>query len=192
MINRPALHLSLAGCLIFGAITFVELAPDGSADTVLPAAAPRANLAPVAQPKQNARVDELLEAVLARPLFSSTRRPPQSATDDGAEDTDLTDKRLTGIVTVPGRHIAIFAVKDAKPLILAEGETVSGWRIETIGPIEVSLSGPGGNKTLRPLPDPTLAQPPGIAPATAGAQPAMSPNIPVSPLPRRQRVGPRR
>ena len=191
MTDRYALYPLLAGCLIFGAITFVELVPDGSADAVLPGAAPRANLAPAAHPKQSARVDELLETALARPLFSSTRRPPQSTTDDGAEDTDLSDKRLTGIVTAAGRHIAIFAVKDAKALIVAEGESVSGWRIDTIGPIEVALSGPGGNKTLRPKPDPSLAQPPGPVPAAAGAQPpTLRPNIPGA-APRPPRVGPR-
>ena len=193
MTNRRTLYPLLAGCLIFGAISFVELAPDGSADTVLPAAAPRANFAPAAHPKQNARVEELLETALARPLFSSTRRPAQSATDDGAGDTDLSDKRLTGIVTAPGRHIAIFAVNDAKPLILAEGETVSGWRIETIGPIEVSLSGPGGSKTLRPKPDPSLAPPPGAASAAAGAQPPTAPaNVPDPRLPRALQFGARR
>jgi hypothetical protein len=150
MTNRRTLYPLLAGCLIFGAITFVELAPDGSADTVLPAAAPRANAAPAAHPKQNARVEELLETALARPLFSSTRRPSQSATDDGAGDTDLSDKRLTGIVTAPGRHLAIFAVSDAKPLILSEGEAVSGWQIEAIGPIEVALSGPAAARPCGP------------------------------------------
>jgi hypothetical protein len=187
MINRPALYPLLAGCLIFGAITFVELAPNGSADTVLPAAAPRANVAPAARSKQNARVDELLETALARPLFSSTRRPPQSATNNGADDTDLSDKRLTGIVTAPGHHLAIFAVNDAKPLILSEGEAVSGWRINSIAPLEVSLSGPGGSKTLRPKPDPTLAQPPGALTAVAGAQPPAAPPLPPRPL----RLGPR-
>jgi hypothetical protein len=189
MTNRRTLYLLLAGCLIFGAITFVELAPDGSADMVLPAAAPRANAAPAAHPKQSSRVDELLETALARPLFSSTRRPAQSATDDGAGDTDLSDKRLTGIVTVPGRHFAIFAVSDARPLILSEGEAVSGWRIETIGPIEVSLSGPGGTKTLSPKPDPTLAQAPGAMPAVTGAQPPAAPPGPLPPRP--SRLGPR-
>jgi hypothetical protein len=189
MINRRALYPLLAGCLIFGAVVSVELAPDGSEDAVLPEAAPRANVASTTDRKPNLRVNELLDTALARPLFSSTRRPSQSATDDGAGDTDLSDKRLTGIVTVPGRHIAIFAVKDAKPLILAEGESVSGWRIETIGPIEVALSGPDGSKTLRPRPDPNLAQPP----AAAGAQsPATPPNIPGALLPRSPRVGPRR
>jgi hypothetical protein len=191
MTHRPALCLLLAGCLAFGAMVFVELAPGGE-ESALPEAAPRANVAATTDRKPNPRVSELLESALARPLFSSTRRPPQSSSDGEAADTDLSDKRLTGIVTSPGHHIAIFAVKDAKPLILAEGETVSGWRIETIGPIEVSLSGPDGNKTLRPKPDPNLTQPPGTAPATAGAQPqARPPSVLGPPLPRPPRVGPR-
>jgi hypothetical protein len=188
MTNRPALYPLLAGCLIFGAITFAELTPDG-ADAVLPTPASPANVLPAAHRKHNPKLDGLLETTLARPLFSSTRRPQQSAADDGTGDTDLSDKRLTGIVTAPDHHLAIFAVTDGRPLTLSEGETISGWQIETIGPIEVSLSGPGGNKTLRPKPDPTLAQPS----ASAGVRPpAGAPNIPVSPLPRPPRVGPRR
>jgi hypothetical protein len=170
---------------VFGAMIFAELAPGSGEDQALPEAAARANVAPVAHRQPNPRVDELLETALARPLFSSTRLPPQSATDDGAADTDLSDKRLTGIVTAPGHHIAIFAVTDAKPLTLSEGESVNGWRIETIGPIEVSLSGPGGNKTLRPKPDPNLAQSPGTVTAVADAKPL------VMPSPRPPRVGPR-
>jgi hypothetical protein len=193
MINRPALSLLLAGCLAFGAVVFVELDPGGGEDAGLPEAAPRANVASTTDRKPNPRLDGLLETALARPLFSSTRRPPQSATDDGAADTDLSNKRLTGIVTAPGHHIAIFAVTDAKPLTLSEGESVSGWRIESIGPIEVSLSGPAGSKTLQPKPDPNLAQPARAGLAVAGAQaPAAPPNIPGPQLPRPPRVGPRR
>jgi hypothetical protein len=188
MTNRLALYLLFAGCLTFGAMIFVELAPGGE-DGALPEAAPRANVAPAARQPPNPRVGELLETTLARPLFSSTRRPAQNASDHGTADTDLSDKRLAGIVTAPGHHIAIFAVKDAKPVILNEGENVSGWRIETIGPIEISLSGPGGNKTLRPEPDPTLAPPPGAVPPEVGAQPpAAPPAIPGLRLPRSPQV----
>jgi hypothetical protein len=203
MINLTAPSLLLAGCVVFGTTIFLELAPGGGQDQTLPEAALRANVAPAVHRQQTSRVDGLLETALARPLFSSTRRPPQSATDGDAADTDLSDKRLTGIVTAPGHHLAIFAVTDAKPLTLTEGETVSGWRIETIGPIEVSLSGPGGNKTLRPKPDPTLAQPPETMPLVRGGaqppsrrsaamlpKPAAPPNVP-GPPPRPPRVGPR-
>jgi hypothetical protein len=189
MTNRHALYLLFAGCLAFGAVVFVELAAGGGEDAVLPEA-PRANVASTTDRKPNPRVNELLDTALARPLFSSARRPPQSAPDDGAPDTDLSDKRLAGIVTEPGHHIAIFAVTDGRPLTLSEGESVSGWRIETIGPIEVSLSGPAGNRTLRPTPDPNLAQPPGTPPAVAGAHPPAAPPGPL--LPRPPRVGPRR
>jgi hypothetical protein len=86
-----------------------------------------------------------------------------------------------GIVTVLGRHLTIFAVSDAKPLILSEGEAVSGWRINSIAPLEVSLSGPTGNKTLRPQPDPKLAQSPGTVAAAAGVQPPAAPPGPLPP-----------
>src|SRR5262249_42362857 len=117
-------------------------------------------------------LDDLLAEALSRPLFSSTRRPPQTAASDSVVNSDLADTRLTGIVTEPGHQVAIFAVNGAKPLRLTEGEAISGWRIESITPRDVSLSGPGGTKPLEPKLDPTLAQPPpGPTPApTAGAR----------------------
>ena len=94
--------------------------------------------------------------------------------------------RLTGIVTEPDHHVAIFAVNGAKPLRLSEGEAVSGWRIESITPHEVSLSGPGGTKTLEPKLYPNLIQPPGPTPppnpaARLPAQPAPVANVPPRP-----------
>jgi hypothetical protein len=183
MIERLAVYLLLAGCLALGAIIFAELQPAGPDEiaTIKAAAKPDAGRA-VRRP-QNLRPDELLAITLARPLFSSTRRPPQSAGNDAATDTDLADKRLTGIITEPGHRIAIFAVTGAKPLILTEGETVSGWQIESITPLEVSLSGPGGNMTLQPKLDPNLANAPKPPPAVAAGlvappgQPSMPPRL---------------
>ena len=60
------------------------------------------------------RTAELLDTILARPLFNSSRRPDAGAVA-AAGDTDLADKRLTGILIRPGRHVAIFAIKDARP-----------------------------------------------------------------------------
>jgi general secretion pathway protein N len=164
MIERLALLLLIGGCLMFGAIIIVELEPAGTEDAAVAKVAARPDTAPTMRLQQNPRIDELLAATLARPLFSSTRRPPQSASTDAATDSDLADTRLTGIVTEPGRRTAIFAVNGDKPLRVAEGEAVSGWRIESITPREVSLSGPGGTKTLQPKMDPNLAPPPGQPP----------------------------
>jgi general secretion pathway protein N len=168
MIERLALLLLLGGCLIFGAILLVELEPAGTEDAAGAKVAARPDTPPTIRRRQNPRIDELLAATLARPLFSSTRRPPQSASNEAATDSDLADTRLTGIVTEPGRRTAIFAVNGDKPLKVAEGEAVSGWRIESITPREVSLSGPSGTKTLQPKMDPNLAPPPG-QPATGSA-----------------------
>ena len=192
MNSRLVLLLLVAGCLVFGSIVVIELQSAGPRDEVLAEAASRTDIAPAARRQQNPRVEELLTAILARPLFSSTRRPPQTASGDAAKDSDLADTRLTGIVTDPRRRIAIFAITGDKPLRVGEGEAISGWRIESITPREVSLSGPTGTKTLQPKMDPNLTPPPGqpltasaggrpTAPSTAAAArppvPAVAPGV---------------
>jgi general secretion pathway protein N len=162
MIDRLVLLLLVGGCLLFGAILVMELAPAGAEDAVVAQAARSDAASPITRP-QNPRPEELVGTALTRPLFSSTRRPPQDAPSGAAAD-DLTDARLTGIVTAPGHRLAIFAVSGDKPLKVAEGDAVSGWRIESITPREVSLSGPSGTKSLQPKLDPSLAPPPGQPP----------------------------
>ena len=171
MIERMVFLLLLAGCAFFAAIVASEITATANPD-LLAAAAPAPSEAspPPGRPEVRGRYGELLAAILARPLFSSTRRPaPQG--DDTITDSGLSDTRLAGIVIAPGHRIAIFASNGAKPLTVSEGETVSGWRVEHITPREVSLSGPGGTKTLQPKFDPNLAPPPPAA------------SLPVNPLP---------
>ena len=179
MISRLAIYLLLTGCLVFGAIVFLELLPAATDEQGRSELPRRPDMPPAPRRQQSARLEELLATVLGRPLFSSSRRPPQTAADNSGGTSDLADTRLTGIVTEPGRSIAIFAVNGAKPLKLTEGEAVSGWRIESITPREVALSGPGGAKTLAPKIDPNLAATtPGPAPAAAAA---VRPPVPPSP-----------
>ena len=185
------IYLLLAGCLIFGTVVLLELKPSAT-DTAAPNEIPRRTETPSAVRRQpSTRLEELLAMALARPLFSSTRRPPQSAANDSDASSDLADIRLTGIVTEPYHRVAIFAVKGAKPLRLTEGEAVSGWQVESITPREVSLSGPGGTKTLEPKLDPNLVQPaaPTAVPNPAARLPAPLPTanpaarLPVQPAP---------
>ncbi|MGA7867160.1 MAG: hypothetical protein WCA23_24770, partial [Stellaceae bacterium] len=162
MIDRLVLLLLVGGCVLFGAILIMEFAPAGAEDPVVAKAAQSDAARPITR-MQNPRPEELVATILARPLFSSARRPPQDAPSGAAAD-DLTDARLTGIVTTPRHRLAIFAVSGDKPLKVAEGDAVSGWRIESITPREVSLSGPSGTKTLQPKLDPNLAPPAGLPP----------------------------
>jgi hypothetical protein len=191
MMDRLVICLLLAGCLIFGTVVLLELEPAAS-DTAAPNEVSRPTDTTSAVRRQpSTRLEELLATALARPLFSSTRLPPQSAANDSVANSDLADMRLTGIVTEPEHRVAIFAVNGAKPLRLGEGEAVSGWRIESITPREVSLSGPGGTKTLEPKLDPNLVQQPGPTPAVnpgarlptqpTAAQPGAGINLPPRP-----------
>jgi hypothetical protein len=134
-------------------------------------------------------IKQLTATILARPLFSATRRPPES--EQGAHpDTPLSDLRLTGILVTPDQQVAIFAKAGEKPLVRSEGEMISDWHIDNIAPQSVSLSGPTGTKTLEPQPDPNLARVqqsvakpamPQPAPAAVN-QPRMSvPNPPTRP-----------
>jgi hypothetical protein len=186
MTDRLVIYLLLAGCLIVGAVVLLELAP-AATDTAAPNEVSKpADTTSAVRRQPSTRLEELLALALARPLFSSTRRPPQSAATDSVTNSDLADMRLTGIVTEPDHHVAIFAVNGAKPLRVSEGEDVSGWRIDSITPHEVSLSGPGGTKTLEPKLDPNLVQPAAPTPppnpsARLPPQPAPVANVPPRP-----------
>jgi hypothetical protein len=107
----------------------------------------------------------LLSPAVIRP----SRRPPDRATGDRTTEPGLPNMRLTGIVIEPERHLAIFAVPGSKPLVRAEGETINELRVESIGPNQVSLSGPSGSTTLEPKSDPSLIRPKQRAQLTAAS-----------------------
>ena len=174
MIDRLVLVLLLAGCALAAAIITAEMARTPDRDDPVSIASPPPEPAPPStRPEPPGRYNELLATILARPLFSNTRRPPPRGGDNATADSGLADTRLTGIVVVPGHRIAIFAPLGAKALVVSEGETVSGWRVERINPREVSLSGPSGTKTLQPKFDPNLTPPP--SPTVGGGNPAPAP-----------------
>jgi hypothetical protein len=192
MTHRLVLLLLVAGCVLFGAIILLELQAAGAGDPVIADVAARPERAATVYRQQSPRLEELVATALARPLFSSTRRPPQAAVA-GTGDSDLADRRLTGIVTTPGRRLAIFAVSGDKPLKVAEGDEINGWRVESITPREVSLTGPSGSKTLQPKLDPSLTPPAGPIPINnvAGRPPNLPPaGAPRPPVPPAAAAGP--
>jgi hypothetical protein len=162
----------LVGSAVFGALLFDELSDAADPPAVLPAAARTGASLPASAP-QRPRAEELIRASLAQPLFSATRRPPDQPTADRAPGPELPNLRLTGIVIEPEHHLAIFAVPGGKPLARVEGETINEWRLESVGPNQVSLSGPTGITILEPKSDPNLARPREAAQRTlVSAQPA--------------------
>jgi hypothetical protein len=145
----------LAGSAVFAALLIGELG-DAANPPALPVTA--RTKVPAAPAAQRPRAEELVQTTLAQPLFSPTRRPPDQPTGDRASEPQLPNLRLSGIVIEPEHRLAIFAVPGSKPLARAEGETINEWRLDSIGPNQVSLSGPTGITTLEPKSDPNLVR----------------------------------
>jgi hypothetical protein len=97
---------------------------------------------------------------LADALFSPKQRRLETPSSANDADSPLRDVRLTGIVIGSDLRIAIFAVTGASPLVLSEGEALKDWRLDSISPERVVLSGPAGNITLKPKLDANLVRSP--------------------------------
>jgi len=167
--------LLLAGCVVFGSLILLEL---NSGDSDAPSAeqvASQTELKLAPSRPQDMKAGDLIATTLSAPLFSPTRRPPETADATDAVDQGLSNVRLTGIVVEPDRRIAIFAVTGGKPLVLSEGEALREWRLESISPEKVSVSGPTGTRMLEPKPDTTLVRPPPPTPAPAQPPPGAAP-----------------
>jgi hypothetical protein len=87
------------------------------------------------------------ETILARPLFSISRRPPRVVAGKSSE-TPVGQARLTGIMISRTRRTAIFAPDGGgKPLVLAEGGSVNDSTIRSIQPDRVVMA---SGAVLRP------------------------------------------
>ncbi|MBB2154999.1 general secretion pathway protein GspN [Gluconacetobacter diazotrophicus] len=103
---------------------------------------PHAGAAP---PPDAARIDAWQQVILARPLFSHSRRP------DATPDQSAPRPRLAGIVVSGGRRRAIFMTREDGPgQVVDAGMTVGPWQVVAIGAGTVRVRGADGEQTLRP------------------------------------------
>src|SRR5437762_2681333 len=162
MIRLPA--LLLAGCVVSAGLILLGRGSDSPLFERSP---------PATEIKTGAQAREIAE-----PLHGPTQRASQTASSDSNSDLGPPDVRLSGIVIEPDRRIAIFAVNGTKAVVLSEGEALKDWRIDSISPQEVSLSGPAGTMTLKPKPDANLVRPAPPAAAPVGhPQPDVPPRF---------------
>ncbi len=111
-------------------------------------------------------IDRWAATVLARPLFSPSRRPDMAAAGQASSIA-----RLTAIIIGQGSRSAIFAPEGGKPRIVQEGGVIDGYRLSKVRADSVELSAPGGMLMLRPefpasaapLSDAAESQPPSVA-----------------------------
>lgn len=124
-----------------------------------------------------------VETVLARPPFSPSRRPSAVASVAPAQAARAKLPRLAGIMMDGARRSVIFAPEgDRRPIIVAEGGELDGFRVERIEAGMVTVSGPGVHQVLRPSfdlsaspprPVPVVAAPPAAQPPGFGGPPGL-------------------
>ncbi|MFW7269014.1 hypothetical protein ACMAUO_13730 [Gluconacetobacter sp. Hr-1-5] len=91
------------------------------------------------------RIDSWQQTILARPLFSPTRRP---ADMPGTGDTT---PRLTGIVVGSGRRRAIFMIPGQDRGQIADvGDLIGPWRIVAIENGTIRVRDMAGEHVMRP------------------------------------------
>lgn len=181
--NRLAvLGLWIVAAVLAGVVaTELRGVPGQGGSVPVPFAEPPAREAlgmPSGVPRQT-----LVATILARPLFASNRRPPAeagTARADAGPGTGL--PRVAGVLVGPSGRSVIFAAEGTeKPMVMAEGDRVAGFVVQSIAPGQVTLLGPGGMRVLRPTfepagarsPPPALVRPAGglLTPATIFATP---------------------
>lgn len=142
-----ALGLTAAGLMGIIALSLGSLAGADELDGAMPSRPiPTLASAPALNKKNNGFVD--ITKVLARPLFSSSRRPADVASPIANLPKSM--PRLTGVVVSPAGRFALFANADGdRPLVLSEGDHFGAAVIEAIAAGEVTVRGPDGAFVLR-------------------------------------------
>lgn len=207
--NRALLlpFLGIIACLLLITIGIEILAPsEQEPELASPAAgaAPDAAAVPSSQGASAAQSAQWMATILARPLFAVSRKPDSGPAAPGpvVADEQANDlPRLSGIFMDSGKKHAVFQpTGDAPPLVVGEGEKVSGWQIDRIELTAVTLSGPKGQTTVEPkfdenavppppqmpiAPPKPARQPPPPAQQPPGTQPVVRPNAPQIPVQQR-------
>ncbi|MDT7949950.1 MAG: hypothetical protein RQ966_00445 [Acetobacteraceae bacterium] len=158
--NGLAVGVGVAAAGLAALVAF-ELRPLPAAPPAPPAtSAP--SIGPAAAPVQEpgARPDVLAATLLARPLFTPSRRPPGETSPASASPAAETLPRMTAILIDGSRRSAIFVPPGGKPTVVAEGGRIGPFVVRAIEPERVIVAGPDGERTVHTSFDPDLQPPP--------------------------------
>ena len=114
-------------------------------------------------------------AVLSRPLFTIDRRP--AAPPASAPETPGSQAlpRLAGIVVSASGRSAIFAGTSYRSVVVMEGAAVGPWQVVAIRSDAVDVSGPQGERTVKPSYSNDPPQAASAAPPPFNATPGFAP-----------------
>ena len=177
-----AIRAAAPWTVLAGLALIVALELNTTDQTAAPETRPAQPVAsgPVTTPPAEAETrDQWVATILARPLFASDRRPQAVVAAAKPNPTGPTLPRLAGILVVGDSKRVIFAgTGSGRPLVLAEGADVSGFRVQSIEPERITLVGPDGVRTLLPSFDPNPAAAPAPPPQAAAFVPALPSILP--------------
>lgn len=178
----------LAGAAIWALLVWIVMVAGAGRtlpkSTVAPVDAPAVPVLPAAPLPAVGALQGYTE-LTERPLFSADRRPRVFLLGSEAEQSGVL--RLSGVLMVPGFHMATLTTASGQSLRLREGgEAVGGWQLLALHPRSATLLGPEGTfelelqvasagKDVAGSTEPAVAA---NAPAQAGSGP--SPSSPAS------------
>lgn len=153
----PHLHLaagmrrSILGRLVGAALVLLPAA----ASAQQPAATDKPSAAPAAGPTGDLSAVPLdhFRAIVERPLFSPTRRPPPSAAAE--PDAGPRQFQLKGVVvSAREQHALIVSQSTGKSYRVRTGDVVEGWRVERITAQSAAFTKDGVETLVRLVPNP--------------------------------------
>jgi hypothetical protein len=161
---RTATPLVLLCVGLSGALYAEWRAPGFVPGTEVPEPAPRARPALSRTPSDApVRTEALVATILARPLFSPTRRPSVST---AAPPKKPVAPRLAGVMVSAGGALAIFSEQPDKTILARAGDRVGPYLVRGVAAGEVTVQGPSGTQILHPTFASSGARP---APVPAGS-----------------------
>ena len=141
----------VAGLLLV--LITAEMMGHGGGARLRPGPAPQPAAALAASAAVTARAPDtaaLAAAILARPIFSMTRRPPVALAEPAAAEI-ASLPRLAGTFVAVGQQRAALLVPtgSARPILLHEGERSGAFKVTRISPGKVDVEGPHGPLSLQ-------------------------------------------
>ncbi|WP_419758750.1 hypothetical protein [Acidisoma sp.] len=147
--TRLAILMLACLAVVLGGVIAIEAKPQNVRRSV-PPAEDLVRAGPVVPHGGDARqVQSWVEAILARPLFVPSRRPPAAAAGPG--DSGPGFPRLTGIIIMPQQREAIFAAPGkSQPIVVSAGSRLNGVLIKSIDAGAIVVVDAAGARIIRP------------------------------------------
>jgi hypothetical protein len=157
--------LLVGACIVLGAVIVSEwivAAPGLYADhSRIDAQAPHI------ERRAAAKADQLVAEILARPLFTQGREPPQ--VNAPKPEPPRLEARLAGVSLRPNAKEAMFMRPGGKAVSVKEGQVIDGWMVSDIATDRVILTCSFGEQIVHPTPG---------APGEIPVHPAIKKNAP--------------